>query len=360
MTRRAFVHRISTAGPDDVSGLASAFDRGEIEPQSVVAIFGKTEGNGCVNDWTRALAARALRDALASRLGPEAAQDACIVMSGGTEGALAPHLTVFEVRDVEEAAATEALAIGRAHTVALAPEDLGRLAQVDLVAEGVARAMADAGIDDPAQVHLVQVKCPLLTPERIAEARSRGAEVATRDSLKSMGLSRAASSLGIATALGEVARDELSAAAVGVDWSLFSSRASASAGVELMGHEIVVLGVGANWAGPLRIDHATMADAIDIEPVRSALARLGLGSPGQLAPHQRGRLRALIAKTEAASSGQGARLSPHDAERQRYFADPSCPWIHGRCPGGGWSAMPSFTYRAAPNIRVLMAAARWR
>ncbi|HEY0909056.1 MAG TPA: ring-opening amidohydrolase, partial [Bradyrhizobium sp.] len=182
MTRRAFVHRISTLTPDDVAGLEAAFDAGRIQPEAVVAIFGKTEGNGCVNDWTRALAARALRDLLERRLGAAAAA-VCVVMSGGTEGALAPHLTVFEIRHSDDAPHDEALAIGHAHTAHLAPEDLGRLAQVDLVAEAVRRAMAEAAISDPAEVHLVQVKCPLLTPERIREAGSRCAACATQDPL---------------------------------------------------------------------------------------------------------------------------------------------------------------------------------
>jgi len=36
----------------------------------------------------------------------------------------------------------------------------------------------------------------------------------------------------------------------------------------------VVFGMSAAWSGPLAIDHAVMRDAIDIEPVRAALARL--------------------------------------------------------------------------------------
>ena len=44
--------------------------------------------------------------------------------------------------------------------------------------------MADAQIADPADVHFVQIKCPLLTAQRIADAESRGATVATRDTLK--------------------------------------------------------------------------------------------------------------------------------------------------------------------------------
>ena len=301
-TRRAYVHRIAVAAPDDVSGLERAVAEGRIVPESVVAVFGKTEGNGLVNDWTRGLAARSLRDWLRSHAGPEAAERVCLVMSGGTEGGLSPHVTVFEVRAAPDAAEPGALAIGHAHTADLAPEQIGRLAQVDSVAEGVRAAMREAGIAHPDDVHFVQVKCPLLTSERIAAARGRGESCATADTLKSMGLSRAAASLGIAAALGEVGA--LEADAIGRDFTLASSRASASSGVELMGHEIVVLGRGAGWSGPLRIDHATMADALDVEPVRAALARLGLGAAGQLAPAQRARLVALLAKAEAPSDGR--------------------------------------------------------
>ena len=163
--------------------------------------------------------------------------------------------------------------------------------------------MAAAGIQDAADVHFVQIKCPLLTTDRIEAAEARGAGLATRDTLKSMGLSRAASALGVAVALGEVDRERLTEAAIGKDWSLFSSRASASAGVELLDHEIVVLGVAPGWSGPLGISHCVMDDAIDIEPVRGALGELGLATSGQLAESQRGRLVALLAKAEASSTG---------------------------------------------------------
>jgi cyanuric acid amidohydrolase len=119
------------------------------------------------------------------------ARDVCLVMSGGTEGAMAPHWTVFE--RAEGDGSGPALALGRAHPAAAQPEQLGRLAQVDQVAAGVQAAMEDAGIGSAADVHFVQIKCPLLTARRIADAETRGETVTTRDTLKSMGLSRAAS-----------------------------------------------------------------------------------------------------------------------------------------------------------------------
>ena len=74
-------------------------------------------------------------------------QTVSIVMSGGTEGGLAPHFIAFEAREVDEQAEPNALAIGRARTPHLLYESIGRLAQVDCVVQGVRAAMRDAGID---------------------------------------------------------------------------------------------------------------------------------------------------------------------------------------------------------------------
>jgi cyanuric acid amidohydrolase len=224
-------------------------------------------------------------------------------MSGGTEGGLSPHWIVLE-RRAQAVGPSPALAIGTAHTPPLLPEQLGRSPQVEAVAAGVRVAMADAGIDDPDDVHFVQIKCPLLTADRIAEAARRGAATVTRDTLKSMALSRGASALGVALALGEVAGDTISDAAIGQDFSLWSGRASTSAGVELDNHEIVVLGMSRRWSGPLAVDHAVMADGIDVDPVRAALARLGVAASGQILAAERSRVVAVLAKAEAGSTGR--------------------------------------------------------
>jgi cyanuric acid amidohydrolase len=311
MTKRARVHRISASAPDDVSGIAAAIDAGRVDPKGVIAVLAKTEGNGLVNDFSRGHATLALSLLFERHLPAELVKQICLVMSGGTEGGMAPHWVVLERATWEgdkspgkSGDQPPSLAIGRAHTPPLPFEHLGRLAQVDQVAAGVHAAMRDAGIDDPANVHFVQVKCPLLIAQRVGEADRRGVSVATRDTLKSMGLSRAASALGAAIALGEIDRAALSDADIGANWSLWSGRASASAGIELLNHEIVVLGMSATWSGPLAIDHAVMADALDVEPVRAALARLGLAAAGQLTPSQGARLVALLGKAEASHDGR--------------------------------------------------------
>lgn len=273
----ARVHRISASAPDDVSGIEAAIAAGTLSPAGILAIFGKTEGNGCVNDFSRGFAVQSLTHMLRAHLGA-AADAVCLVMSGGTEGGMAPHWVVFERRE-GEGAPGPALAIGRAHTAPLRPEEMGRPAQAAQVAQAVRAAMASAGIHRADDVHFVQVKCPLLTAARVAEAAARGETCATVDTLKSMGLSRGASALGIGVALGEIAAEAVTEAAIGTDLSLWSARASCSSGIELMGHEVVVLGMSADWSGPLAIDHGVMADAIDLAPVAAAMGRLGT-APG--------------------------------------------------------------------------------
>ena len=66
--RRALVHRLSAAAPDDTAPIEQAIAAGRIEPRGIVAILGKTEGNGCVNDFSRGFAARALKDLLRRHL----------------------------------------------------------------------------------------------------------------------------------------------------------------------------------------------------------------------------------------------------------------------------------------------------
>ncbi len=306
MARRAAVHRVPMRHPADVAGIEALFGSGALDPRAIVAILGKTEGNGCVNDFTRAYAVSALAAMLAPRRAEtarEVAARVAMVMSGGTEGGLSPHFLVFSVADTPEPP-TGALALGTALTRDFAPEEIGRLPQVLATAQAVRFAMAEAAITDPAQIHYVQVKCPLLTSERIAEAEARGATVATQDTYASMGLSRGASALGVALALGEVAEGALEDAAIGRDLSLYSSRASASAGVELTRNEIVVMGNSPDWAGDLVIAHDVMRDGIDLPAIQSALRRAGLEANGQLAGAEAERLVALLAKAEPSSNGR--------------------------------------------------------
>ena len=60
--RKVPLHNVS-----DASELARLIDAGVLAADRVVAVIGKTEGNGGVNDYTRILADRAFRDVLATK-----------------------------------------------------------------------------------------------------------------------------------------------------------------------------------------------------------------------------------------------------------------------------------------------------
>ncbi len=312
--RRCDVFRTPTAHPADTDGVLALIASGAVAAKDIRAIFGKTEGNGCVNDFTRAYAVTALQHALAAPLGcdpAEVGRQIAMVMSGGTEGGLSPHLLVFTESEVRrtETAPSRGLGIGTAFTPAFQPEDNGRMAQIEATADAVGQAMVKAGITRPEDVHYVQVKCPLLTGERILEAASRGHTVATSDTYQSMGYSRGASALGVALALGEVARENLDDSVVCQRLDLWSGRASTSAGIELMHNEVIVLGNSEAWASDAIICHRVMQDAIDLPAVAGALADAGLPAAGQLDERAREKLLAVLAKADPSSSGRirGAR-----------------------------------------------------
>ncbi|OPY94996.1 cyanuric acid amidohydrolase [Bradyrhizobium sacchari] len=299
------IFKVATTGPGDVSGLMAMIGSGAIDPKSILAILGKTEGNGGVNDFTREYAVAALCTALAPQLGLtpyEVERRIAFVMSGGTEGVLSPHITVFTRREAERPAGLtgKRLSIGMAHTRDFLPEELGRSAQITETAKAVKAAMADAGILEPADVHFVQIKCPLLTSERVAAATARGNKTATTSSYSSMAYSRGASALGVAVALGEISSD-VHDEDVLRRYDLFSKVASTSSGIELMHNVVIVLGNSASSASAFEIGHAVMGDAIDAPAVVSALNSVGLGVAPQTSADRA--LVNIFAKAEASPDG---------------------------------------------------------
>ncbi|SEN61944.1 ring-opening amidohydrolase [Bradyrhizobium sp. OK095] len=304
------VFKVATRGPGDVSGLMAMIGSGAIDPQSILAILGKTEGNGGVNDFTREYAVAALCTALAPQLGltaHEVEQRIAFVMSGGTEGVLSPHITVFTRQDVEARPAGlsgKRLSIGMAHTRDFLPEEIGRSAQITETAKAVKAAMADAGINDATDVHFVQIKCPLLTSERVEAAAARGNKTVTTSAYSSMAYSRGASALGVGVALGEIAPDVRDDDVLR-RYDLFSNVASTSSGIELMHNVVIVLGNSVSSASAFEIGHAVMRDAIDAPAVVSALKSVGLDAGLGTAPQAAtGReLVNIFAKAEASPDG---------------------------------------------------------
>jgi cyanuric acid amidohydrolase len=124
------------------------------------------------------------------------------------------------------------------------PEEVGTPEMIQETRRAIQEYMG--GLDKMEEI-FVQIKCPRLTPERVAEAAARGQTCATTDSYKSMALSRGASTIGAALAI-ETLRGSLPPTYTTLaftdickNYAFYSDRVSSSAGVELMHCEILVL-----------------------------------------------------------------------------------------------------------------------
>lgn len=273
--RKVPIHSVS-----DASELTKLIDEGVLEATRVIAIIGKTEGNGGVNDYTRILADRAFRETLIGKGAPaDQVSQIPIVWSGGTDGVISPHATIFATVDPAKAEQTDEprLTVGFAMSEPILPEEIGYVAMVTKVAAAVKVAMERAGITDPADVHYVQTKTPLLTIHTIGDAKSRGKNVWTEHTHESMDLSNGTTGLGIAVALGEI--EMPSDADIMHNRALYSAVASCSSGVELDQAQVVVVGNAVGVGGRYRIGHCVMQDALDADGIWSAIEDAGLKLP---------------------------------------------------------------------------------
>ncbi len=299
--RKVPLHTVS-----DASELAKLIDDGVMEASRVIAVIGKTEGNGGVNDYTRIIADRAFREVLIAKgADPEKVSQVPIVWSGGTDGVISPHATIFATLAPEKAEQTDEprLTVGFAMSEHLLPEEIGYRPMIEKVAAAVRVAMERAGITDPKDVHYVQTKTPLLTIHTIRDAKSRGRKVWTEGTHESMDLSNGCTALGIAVALGEIQMPEDSQ--VLHDRSIYSSVSSCSSGVELDQAQVVVVGNARGVGGRYRIGHSVMRDALDADGVWAAIKDAGLELPDR--PHWtdlQGRLVNVFLKCEASGDGQ--------------------------------------------------------
>jgi cyanuric acid amidohydrolase len=291
------VFKIAQSSPDDLTGLIELIQNQKLDPKTIMAVMGKTEGNGCVNDFTRGFAVATLKAYIRSHIGEDLTNKIVFVMSGGTEGVLSPHLTVFtqEIQKLDTLPHL-GLALGVHHTRDFSGDEIGTLAMVEVVAAGVKAAIAKAGLS-PADVHLVQIKCPLIT----ASGQGAGQLTITQDSYKSMAYSRGASALGVALALGEISLAQLTAADICRNFDLYSSVASTSSGVELQNCEILVLGNSPTSYSNYLIGHSVMAHALDTGAVHRAIAS---SQDSPIAHNNINNIVNVFAKAEASPSGQ--------------------------------------------------------
>ena len=274
----------ATTGPGDITALNLLADGG-YTAEDIVAVVGKTEGNGCVNDFSRTLAAVTWEPLLSG--------DAVTVFSGGTEGVLSPHVNLLVSDEQRHAGHDRGLVAAAGRTSTVAPAEIGRLPQVHAVAS-VVRGLIEQLAVTADEVHFVLVKCPLLTSDRVRAVRAGGGEPITDDTYESMAHSRAASSLGIALALGECGEADVLRALAGAS-DVWSQRASASAGAELEDCHVLVLAESRAVANPLRAVHGEMTDAIDLHSVQRLL---------DVVEAEQGEIVQIFAKAEADPTGR--------------------------------------------------------
>src|SRR5260221_733058 len=286
---------VPMAATSDTSGLQHLADTGKIKPETLVAIAGKTEGTGAHDDWGRVWADVVLREWTGKFLGiptGDVAKQVIFVLSGGCPGVITPHVAAVTGEWVElsdhdvKKDGEKRLVVGRAGSEPMPPEEVGRMGQIRKVAEATHRAMADAGLTNPKDVHLVMVKVPGLTTSSIKDAESRGKTVVSHDLTfgpEGGGVyANDAAVLGVAMALGEVKESALSDSVVRRDWSLYSEVAMTSSGGEKRHGEVLVFGNSTASRSSLVIGHAVTKDFIDAEGVRKALRSAGLHFTGGL------------------------------------------------------------------------------
>ena len=175
--------------------------------------MGKTEGNGCVNDFTREYASHGLVPLPGAGLDctPAAgARRVALVMSGGTEGVLSPHFTVFARRRGRRRrtpAGEKRLVVGTAHTRDFAPEEIGPRGAGRRHRRGRAGRDARAGIATPTTCISCRSSARCSPPPRCQSALAARRGSRSRATPTSRWAIRAARRRWAwAVALGEVAR----------------------------------------------------------------------------------------------------------------------------------------------------------
>ncbi|KAI0129000.1 ring-opening amidohydrolase [Xylariales sp. AK1849] len=273
------IFKFGVSSPADSTPLQELAKAGYSASQ-VIGLVGKTEGNGCVNDFSRSLSAMVWE--------PLLPQDSVTVFSGGTEGVLSPHVT-FLVQEHGEANTGLLATVGR--TRKFEPHEIGTADQAREVAKTVSQMVKELESSKDS-VHLVLIKCPLLTTKKVQDIYAAGRTPVTTDTYKSMAKSRYACAVGIAVALEEIEESSLEDAMT--YQSIWSAVASCSAGAELEDCRILVL-ASSPVPGPLKATSTFMEDSIDARAILEVLGEVN---------QDRGEVLQVFAKAEADPSGE--------------------------------------------------------
>lgn len=304
------VFRLPMASPNDVSALKELIETGKCEAEDIVAIIAQTEGDG----YARGYSQLAFELLLSEKLGLDRSQifdRIPMLMIGLTGGVMSPHYTVVAQKEVQGQPGTEKrLAVGIEVTRPLKPEEVGRNIQIQLVAEAVKKAMQNARIKDPADVGLVEVKCLNLTAARVQDAQSRNQSVVSTDFNQAGNMSKGASALGVALALGEIDASQITDDVICKNWDLYTKVGSTSAGNEQIGCKVVLFGNTVESASDYVVSNSMMQDQLDLPGLYTAFRNAGIRvEDGQVVPEDRDRIVNLFINA-------GANALPHCRNRR--------------------------------------------
>lgn len=149
------------------------------------------------------------------------------------------------------------------HTRVFEPHEIGTAVQAQEVSASAQKLLHESGIRKES-VHMILIKCPLLTSEKVEKIKAASKVPVTTDTYESMAKSRYASAVGIAIALEELEETRLDEAIS--EESFWSGKARCSSGAELEDCHILVI-ASDPLLGNLRAISGHMDDAIDAQAI---------------------------------------------------------------------------------------------
>jgi cyanuric acid amidohydrolase len=285
------VIRFEMAAPDDSRDLREILHRVYAHEAERIAIVAKTEGTATINDFGRALATRAIHDALADA---EVRAEPHVILSMGSEGVITPGGYLFVDVPGRETA-FPGLALGLASSPPLTPANMMSDGHIEAARLATLSAIRDACLTE-ADVALVLSKNPLLTRD-VARDLTPEQKAFANSSWGSRGIA----ALGIGIALGEVNPEDAHPSVVGRRQDIFSRRAMVFSGTETNRIEILVL--GNRTGGPRSIRSGQIRDIIDIEGMAKIVTEEG-GLDAARMLGRAGRIVASFLKANVAPDGE--------------------------------------------------------
>jgi cyanuric acid amidohydrolase len=276
MPRSSELFRCPARSADDLSGLV-ALCRDGLALESVRAIWCKTNGTGLSNDYSRAYADTTIRSFLADALGctpAEAAMRVQIVVSGGSEGIVSPHLLVLTETE-GSAPSSEVGLVSGSDRQAFAKDQAGTVAHAHFTADMVRRAAEHAGLDRVSAATFVMVKSPAQPGSNAAAIRARAA---------------VAAGVGLATGRLTALPTAFDTPFDGPDNVFAVAR-----GDETEQH-VVVLGNAAGSRSCQSIASGALADPLDASGVANVAAALGFAAAPQLSASEAKRVVGVFVK----------------------------------------------------------------